>query len=363
MRLAETLRCCAISVPRLLACVFDMAHRTANKLQMTVYIVHGAPRAGGIGPWLADWLKMTPYPPNYPPACGRCPGFAPRAKKYPPRRTIPKYIKSKVPAMSHRPHINLLQFLHNLPHTWLMADVTFKSPLHLEQAAPEPRKLEPGEVFARLNHETGLLELIDMKTGGVVAIQKSQDSYLLERRELLVEHKLPSGEVVLLEKGIDPRLVAQHQFMKCNQLIVDLICQDIAEGGRITKICTKQGFPSYAQFCAWRRAHPHIQKQLEEAYRDRAETLREKVLDEADRAEESTINESRVRIDAFKWVAGVDNPRFSPKAKVEATINTPTQIIVHTGIDRSPLVDAQIPEPVQIQTNINITEDNEDGEP
>ncbi len=202
--------------------------------------------------------------------------------------------------------------------------------------------LDSKNVTALLNPATGLIELMEITTGRLIAIQKNTGDYLTERREQLVEHRLPTGEIVLLEKG----LKLSEEFIggpRFNQLAVDLLCQKIAEGGYITKICTEAGMPSYSVLCQWKRLHKHINEQIDQAYRDRAECLRDKVLIEADKAQEDTINESRVKIDALKWAAGVDSPKFSPKAKVEATFLAPTQIIVHTGIDRTPLPESNRP--------------------
>lgn len=178
---------------------------------------------------------------------------------------------------------------------------------------------------------------------------------------MLVEHILPSGEVVLLEKGIDPSVLATTDYMRFNPYIVDLICQKIAEGGRITKICTGYGgFPTYSQLCGWRRTQPQINKQLEEAYKDRADYYKEQVLDIAEESQEAFINEARVKIDALKWMAGVDNPRYSPKAKVEATLNVPTQVIIATGIDRTPIPGPQATQPPPLQLNVTIADNGTD---
>lgn len=92
--------------------------------------------------------------------------------------------------------------------------------------------------------------------------------------------------------------------------------------------------PSYATLCRWRRIHPWIDERLHEARIDRAERLR----DEAMELIEGTIDKDEVAAVTLKhkakvWAAGVDDPnRYSPKAKIEATVNNPTQILVYTGI-------------------------------
>lgn len=110
--------------------------------------------------------------------------------------------------------------------------------------------------------------------------------------------------------------------------------------------------PSYTTFCRWRREHPWIEEHIERARRDRAEHYRDKVLLEAEIATSSKdpINATNTKIDAYKWAAGIDKPEvYSPKAKLEATVNVPTQIIVATGIDRSRPVDVHVPPQEDVQ--------------
>lgn len=190
--------------------------------------------------------------------------------------------------------------------------------------------------FAKRNPKTGLIEIIDMVTGHVRAVQREPFSLLTGHQEVMVEHMLPSGEKVLLQKGVDPGLLANVRGEPFNQILVDLVCQAVAEGESLTKVCQKPGYPSYTALCRWRRQHPHINDQLDNARRDRAEYLRDKALEEAAGAESrDPIGAHNLRVDTYKWAAGVDDAKYSPKAKVEASVTMPTQIIVSTGINRT----------------------------
>lgn len=121
-------------------------------------------------------------------------------------------------------------------------------------------------------------------------------------------------------------------------LLLDLICQQIAEGASLTRICKNPNMPSYAVLCAWKRKYPEIEARIEDARRDRAEFLRDEALEKADEAtDKNDTPAATLKFEARKWAAGVDNAKYSPKSKVEATLNAPTQIIVHTGIVRKPL--------------------------
>lgn len=149
---------------------------------------------------------------------------------------------------------------------------------------------------------------------------------------------LEDGTKVWTQEALAPstRGVRETTF---NPVIIDLMCQRILEGEGITDICGTDSMPSYATFTRWRREHPWIDEHLNRARTDRAEKFRDKAIKEADnaRSTKDPLGATALRVDTYKWAAGIDQPeRYSPKAKVEATISMPTQIIVHTGIDRTP---------------------------
>lgn len=104
--------------------------------------------------------------------------------------------------------------------------------------------------------------------------------------------------------------------------------------------------PRYAQLRMWAKAHPWIDQELDRARRDRAESLRDKAVETAETATaRDPVDAASLKVDTYKWAAGVDHEKYNPKTKVEASINTPTQIVVFTGIDRTQPRDVtQIPE-------------------
>ena len=155
--------------------------------------------------------------------------------------------------------------------------------------------------FWSRNSSTGAYDLVDIQTGEVIQTQS-------------------------LPTQVQPAY---------NEFVVDLIAQRLAEGESLTEICKKPGFPSYALLCKWRRFKPEINSILDQARRDRAETMRDLALKEALDADEDTVAEKRLKHDAYKWAAGLDDAKYSPKAKIEATVNAPTMIVLNTGIDRN----------------------------
>lgn len=192
--------------------------------------------------------------------------------------------------------------------------------------------------FAQLNKSTGLIEIIDMETGNVVAVQRSTLPLLDKSPELLAEYVLPTGETVRAQKGIDiGALHAGRVSRGYSPITLDLICQRISEGEALTKICNGTGgFPSYATFCYWRRQHAEVSAQIEAARRDRGEHFRDMALAEAETAESQrdSIAGPQLRVDTYKWAAALDDGKFAPKQKVETTAIQPMVIQVNTGIVR-----------------------------
>jgi hypothetical protein len=117
---------------------------------------------------------------------------------------------------------------------------------------------------------------------------------------------------------------------------VSVLLERIVEGESITKICRSPTMPKYSQLVRWMRVHPWIKEAIEEARIARAEHHRDKVLEEAEYAESTRdpLEATKLKIEANKWAAGVDDARYKSNAKIEANISVPTQIVVNTGISR-----------------------------
>ena len=179
-----------------------------------------------------------------------------------------------------------------------------------------------------INKETGLTEMI---------VSDAPPGVPLE----LIEVELPDGTRCLVQKALVPSVHSTWD-VPFNPIVVDLMCQKVLEGMGITEICGLPGFPTYTTYTRWRREHSWIDDAIGKAKVDRAERARDEILQIAKAAVSSKdpINATNTKIDALKWSAGIDDPhRYSPKAKVEGVINAPTQIIIQTGIDRTPIVE------------------------
>lgn len=118
--------------------------------------------------------------------------------------------------------------------------------------------------------------------------------------------------------------------------LVDELCADIVAGGSLTMLCDGNKYPPYAQFCRWRRLHPEINLQLEEARRDRAERMRDLAIAHAMEAtNKNDAPAAQLKAEIHKWAASTDDARYKQNAKVDVSLNAPTQIIVQTGIERA----------------------------
>lgn len=192
------------------------------------------------------------------------------------------------------------------------------------------------------------IHIIECATGNTLVLYADQVRGIPNK---LQEVTLQDGTRIWTQEELVPT-INLNRTPAFNPIVIDVICQKIMEGRSITDICRESGMPSYTLFCRWRREHSWIDEHIERARRDRAEHYRDKILLEAEIATSTKdpINATNTKIDAYKWAAAHDKPEvYSPKAKLEATVNIPTQIIVSTGINRERSVDVHVQqEPEQI---------------
>lgn len=188
--------------------------------------------------------------------------------------------------------------------------------------------LRKGTHFTEKRGDT--LHVVEAATGNSLALLESHHRIPTH----FVRYENPDGTITWCQEGIakpEPNLRA----LAFSPLVIDEICRRIVEGEGLTNICGKPGMPTYNEFCRWRRAHAWIEDHLRMARSDRAEKLRDEAIQIADQATDARDTPAKqLRAEVRKWAASVDNERYNPRTKVEATINAPTAIIVHTGIQR-----------------------------
>lgn len=218
-----------------------------------------------------------------------------------------------------------------MPHDLSLPDVSFDE---LIRNKTHKTRVE-GAFLHVYNIKTGLTEFILKKT------HDPQTRSALRPREI-------DGRVVMVEEDIQyvPQTVTVSPAF--SELLIDQICTLLVEGSSLKKICSMPHMPSYATLSSWRRLMPGVRERIDEAREDRGEHLRDEAMEAVENISEDDVAVASLKHKAKVWAAGVDNSRYSPKAKIEATINQPTQIIVNTGIgqtrEASPAPTPAVPE-------------------
>jgi len=192
------------------------------------------------------------------------------------------------------------------------------------------------QLFSRLN-EDGLIEVIDEMTGNVISVQSSHQDLLKTKRERLIEHTLPDGTKVYLEKGLSLDRIHPKSYA-FSQIVADIICQKIIEGDSMTKICEDPNFPSVSIVAKWKKMNDDFATQVRASYQSRADHYHDKVLSEAEKTKtKDDAPAQKVKIDAYKWAAEKGNPeQYGNRTKLIGDPNAPLQLIINTGIDRGP---------------------------
>jgi len=94
------------------------------------------------------------------------------------------------------------------------------------------------------------------------------------------------------------------------QEIADAICERLAEGESLRKICLADGMPNKATVFRWLVAHPTFSDQYARAREEQAETLADEIVEISDGdGEASDPQRDRLRVDARKWVASKLKPK------------------------------------------------------
>ncbi len=94
--------------------------------------------------------------------------------------------------------------------------------------------------------------------------------------------------------------------------IADEICQRIAEGEPLTKICKDPRMPAYSTILGWRvGGDGEFSEKYARARQDGADALADKIRELAERVETGKLdpNAGRVAIDALKWIVSKLKPR------------------------------------------------------
>jgi hypothetical protein len=134
-----------------------------------------------------------------------------------------------------------------------------------------------------------------------------------------------------LVHGVMYRKAKMHEY---SEVLGDIICDRMVHGEKITRICEDKNMPSYGVIQQWRKAHEGFSKNYDEAKLDRSDYYFDKVINEAEKAEETTVATAKLKIDSYKWAASVSKPsEYGQKSKGNIEIGS-VIIKVDTGIVR-----------------------------
>ncbi len=99
------------------------------------------------------------------------------------------------------------------------------------------------------------------------------------------------------------------------------ICERLATGESLAKICRDDDMPSMASVFLWLGKYPEFSESYTRAREAQAETHADRIVEIAD-DETLDPNHKRIMVDARKWVAAKLKPkRYGDKAEVEHSGN------------------------------------------
>lgn len=148
--------------------------------------------------------------------------------------------------------------------------------------------------------------------------------------------ELPNYEVISVNgkpRWVDKKLNQRPDYTPA---IGELFVFHILNGKGVMAACNELGI-TYGTYCSWKRRNREFNDMVNEARKDRAERLFDKIEEtvEAVQPIEEEIALGRLKVDAYKHLSGVSDPsRFGTKTQVSGTIGV-ARLVVDTGITRT----------------------------
>ena len=101
------------------------------------------------------------------------------------------------------------------------------------------------------------------------------------------------------------------------QETADLICERLADGESLRKICRDEDMPTTSTVCKWLGRNADFAEQYARARELQADSLFDDILDIADKGALALegADDRRIQIDARKWMAGKLKGKYSDKVK------------------------------------------------
>lgn len=200
---------------------------------------------------------------------------------------------------------------------------------------------KPPTTKARINDQ-GLVELVDLFTGRVVAVQSdpSQTDFLASRFENLVRIETDAGPV-FIERGLDASKItkhlSRHHKIAYSQYWADVIASHILDNNGLDESLRKAGV-TRVQHVAWKKEHKEYSDIIDEAFTARAEFYHDEALTVARSTKSSDeVAANKLKVAALQWSAERTDPdKFGAKQKVDVDHKGSVShtIILETGIRR-----------------------------
>jgi hypothetical protein len=130
------------------------------------------------------------------------------------------------------------------------------------------------------------------------------------------------------------------------QETADMICERLADGESLRKICRDDDMPSTSTVCKWLAKNNAFAEQYARARELQADALFDDILDIADNGAKALVgvDERRIQIDARKWMAGKLKGKYSDKVKHVGgdDDDAPIRTEAKTALDVTGLTDEQL---------------------
>lgn len=152
-----------------------------------------------------------------------------------------------------------------------------------------------------------------------------------------------AGQFVIEENG--QQLVQKKKripggYTKWNAKQAQKVCELITEGRTIQQIGKLKSMPDARTIYYWRRNYPEFKKASDQAREDRAEYFADKVVEVADDlTTKAKAPVAKVKIEAYRWRAGVDNPKQYGRSQGGDSGDKPLTIVINTGVQREEVID------------------------
>jgi hypothetical protein len=144
------------------------------------------------------------------------------------------------------------------------------------------------------------------------------------------------GKVVAVQKENKKFKTLPGGYTKFNEIKAQKICDYVTTGRTLKEIGSLKTMPSTNTIYYWKRNYEDFRKALEHAEEARAEYFADKVIETAEKINTELQSKThKVKIEAYKWRAGVDHAtRYGKKTTVSGDPDKPLTILISTGINR-----------------------------